>query len=314
MPKVLKPKALKKGDTIGLIAPASAPVSFERVEEGAAYLEGLGYRVRLGKNIRSVRGYLAGADSERADDFNAMFADKDVKAIIAARGGYGSPRILPLIDYSLVRRNPKIFVGYSDLTALQLALFRKCGLVSFSGPMAAVEMSRGIDPYTEEHFWRMITSAKKLGEIKNPDDRPFEQVRIGKASGCLLGGNLSLIASLLGTPYLPSFGNSILFLEEVEEEPYRFDRLLNHLALGGVFRDVKGILIGELTDVKPADSAKPHLTVNQILSDHFSELRKPILGGLAYGHVARKMTIPLGIRASVDATHQSISLLEACVV
>lgn len=311
--KTLKPKALRRGDVIGVIAPASAPLAPEKIDEGAEYLERLGYRVKLGKNVRAVRGFLAGTDEQRATDFNEMFGDKQVKAIIAVRGGYGTPRILPLVDYSLVRRNPKIVVGYSDLTALQIALYRKTGLVTFSGPMVGVEMYKGIDSFTEEHFWRMITSTKKIGALQNPDGRKFESIHKGKASGILVGGNLSLITSISGTPYFPSFKDSIFYFEEIEEESYRFDRMMNHAALAGIFRETNGILVGEITDVKTSDNTKPHLTVDEILLDYLSLLSKPILKGLVYGHVARKLTMPVGIRAAVDATHCSLSLLEACV-
>ncbi|HTX19598.1 MAG TPA: LD-carboxypeptidase [Bacteroidota bacterium] len=311
--KTLKPKALKPGDVIGLIAPASAPPSQERIEKGFGYLERLGYRVKLGKHVRSVRGFLAGTDAERAEDINEMFRDRNVSAIIALRGGYGTPRLLPLIDYPLVRRNPKVLVGYSDLTALQLALCRKTGLVSFSGPMAGVEMYKGIDPFTEENFWRMVTSTKKMGKIGNPDGKPFRTIGRGKVSGRLIGGNLSLISSIIGSPYLPSFKNSIFYFEEVEEESYRFDRMLNHAALAGILRDAKGILIGELTDVKPDDPSKPFLSVDEIIADHLSQLRKPVLAGLCYGHVERKLTMPVGIRGSIDAGKCELSFLEAGV-
>ncbi len=259
------------------------------------------------------RGFLAGTDEERAADVNEMFADEQIKAIIAVRGGYGSPRLLPLINYNLIKHNPKVFVGYSDLTALQLALYKKTGLVSFSGPMVGVEMFKGIDPFTEEHFWQMITSTKKLVTLHNPDSRRLKPIGKGKASGVLIGGNLSLITSIAGTRYLPSFKNSILFFEETQEEPYRFDRMMNQLALAGIFKDAKGIVIGELTDIKPADTAKPYLTVEQIVADHLSSLSKPILAGLAYGHVPRKLTIPIGIRATVDTAQCTLSLLEAAV-
>ena len=312
--KPLKPKALKHGDLIGVVCPASAPSSYTKIVEGAEYLERLGYRVKLGTNIRAVRGYLAGTDAQRAQDINEMFIDKQVKAIIAVRGGYGSPRLLPLIDYAQVRRNPKIFVGYSDLTALQMALFKKSGLVTFSGPMLGVEMLKGIDPFTEEHFWRMMTSNKPLGLLQNPDARSLERIHEGKAAGVLLGGNLSLIASITGTPYLPSFKNSLLFLEELEEENYRFDRMMNQLALAGCFDDAKGIIIGELTDVKPADESKPFLTVEEILSDYLVPLRKPILKGLAYGHVPRKLTMPIGVRAEITTTNASLRLLESAMM
>jgi len=311
--KQIKPKALRRGDVIGVIAPASAPTSQEKIDNGAEYLERLGYRVKFGKNVRAVRGFFAGTDEERAADVNEMFADRQVRAIIAVRGGYGTPRLLPLINYRLIKHNPKIFVGYSDLTALQLALYKKTGMVSFSGPMAGVEMFKGIDPFTEEHFWKTITSTKKSGVIHNPDARLLKSMGKGKASGVLIGGNLSLITSITGTPYLPSFENSILFFEEIGEECYRFDRMMNQLALAGIFKNAKGIVVGELTDIKPSDAAKPYLTVDEIVADHLSHLSKPILTGLVYGHVARKLTMPIGIRASVDSTRCSFSLLEAAV-
>ncbi len=312
--KPVKPTALRRGDVIGVISPSSPPSTPDRIEKGAEYLERLGYRVKFGKHVRAVRGYLAGTDQQRATDMNEMFADKEVRAIIAVRGGYGTPRLLPLINYQLVKRNPKIFVGYSDLTALQLALYKNTGLVSFSGPMVGVEMFKGIDPFTEEHFWKMITSTKKMGGVRNPDSRHLKAIGKGKATGLLIGGNLSLITSIAGTPYLPSFKNSILFFEEIEEECYRFDRMMNQMALAGIFRDTKGIIVGELTDIKPHDASKPHLTVDEIIADHLSLLSKPILTGLVYGHVARKLTMPIGIRATVEAGHCSLSFDEAAVV
>jgi len=311
---ILKPNALKKGDCIGIIAPASAPIAQEKIDKGAAYFERLGYQVKLGAHVRSVRGYLAGTDEDRADDINAMFADPAVKAIVAVRGGYGTPRLLHMLDYTLIKKNPKILVGYSDLTALQLAIFRKTGLVTFSGPMAGVEMAKGIDPFTEEHFWRMITSTKKAGVVKNPDDKPFVCLRKGKATGRLLGGNLSLIASIVGTPYLPSFKDSLLFIEEIEEECYRFDRMLCQLRLAGILKDTNGIIIGELTDVQASDTSKPFLTADEVVSDYFEDLMQPILRNLVYGHVPRKLTIPVGIMAAMDASKCTLSFTEAAVV
>ena len=311
--KPLKPKALKRGDIIGVIAPASAPSSQEKIDKGAEYLERLGYRVKLGKNVRAVRGFLAGSDQQRAADINDMFGDRSVAAIMAVRGGYGTPRLLPLINYGLVRRNPKILVGYSDLTALQLALYAKTGLISFSGPMVGVEMFNGIDPFTEESFWKVVTSTKKVGAIDNPDSRPMETIHKGIASGILLGGNLSLITSIAGSPYLPSFKNSILYFEEIEEECYRFDRMMNQLKVTGIFKNTKGIIVGELTDVKPSDTSKPFLTADEVLGDYLSPLKKPILKGLIYGHVARKLTMPVGIRTKMNATKGLVEFLEAAV-
>lgn len=309
----LKPNALKKGDVIGIVSPASPPSSTEKIFKGAEYLERLGYRVKIGRNTEKIYGYLAGTDRERASDINEMFADKEVKAIIAVRGGYGTPRLLPLLNYPMIKRNPKILVGYSDLTALQLAIYRKTGLLTFSGPMAGVEMFKGIDPFTEEHFWRCVTSTKKLGVFSNPDDRPLTPLSLGKASGVLLGGNLSLVAAIAGSPYLPSFKDSLLFIEEIEEETYRFDRLMSQLRLIGAFRDAKGIIIGELTDVKTGDMTKPFLSVEQVLNDHLTELHKPIVTGLVYGHVPRKLTLPIGIRATLDTKKGQLIAAESAV-
>ena len=310
----MKPRSIKRGDVIGIVAPASAPSSQEKIHKGAEYLERLGYRVKLGSNVRAVRGYLAGSDEQRATDLNEMFRDKKVKAIFAVRGGYGTPRLLPYLDYSLIRRNPKILVGYSDLTALQLGIFKKTGLVSFSGPMVGVEMFKGIDAFTEECFWKIITSTKKPGVIRNPDGRTLETLHKGEASGILLGGNLSLITSITGTPYLPSFKNSILYLEEVEEECYRFDRMMNQLKLAGIFRDTRGILVGELTDVKASDTSKPFLTADEILDDYLTPLKKPVMKGLVYGHVARKITMPVGIKGRIDTDAGTLEFLEGAVL
>jgi muramoyltetrapeptide carboxypeptidase len=309
----LKPPALKKGDTIGIIAPASPPSAPEKITKGAEYLEQLGYRVKLGKNVQKVYGYLAGTDRERADDVNTMFADKNVKAIIAVRGGYGTPRILPLVNYSIIKKNPKILVGYSDLTALQLAIFKKTGLITFSGPMCGVEMFKGIDPFTEEHFWACVTSTKKIGAVQNPSGRKLQTIVKGKASGILLGGNLSLIIALAGSKYLPSFKKSLLFIEEVEEENYRFDRMMNQLRITNIFNDTNGIIMGELTDVKASDTTKPFLTVEQVMSDYLSELNKPVVSGLVYGHVPQKLTIPIGIRATLDTAKNSLAFIESSV-
>jgi muramoyltetrapeptide carboxypeptidase len=310
---IIKPAALTKGDLIGIVAPASPPSISEKITKGAEYLERLGYRVTLGKNVSNAYGYLAGTDQDRADDINAMFADKKVKAIIAVRGGYGTPRLLPLLNYPLIKKNPKILVGYSDLTALQLAIFNKTGLVTFSGPMSGVEMWKEIDPFTEEHFWTMVTSKKKFGTVRNPDGRPFAAIVKGSGSGRLLGGNLSLITAIIGTPYLPSFKNAILFLEEIDEECYRFDRMMNHLRIAGIFKEVKGVIMGELTDVKPSDTKSPFLTLEQVLQDYLPAIPHPVITGLVYGHVPKKLTMPIGIRGSMNANAKTISFDESAV-
>src|SRR5687768_8323453 len=205
----IKPPRLRKGDVIGLVSPASTPIPEEKIQGSVRYLEALGYKVKVGSHVSKVFGYLAGTDEERATDLNAMIRDRDVKAIFALRGGYGTPRILPAIDYRALRKQPKIISGFSDITALQLAIYRKCRLVTFSGPMPAVEFWKDPDPYTEENFWRLLTSKAAVGKIENPAEQQIIVQREGKASGVLLGGNLALVLSTLGTPFMPSLRDAV---------------------------------------------------------------------------------------------------------
>lgn len=304
---ILKPPRLRKGDTIGLVSPASPPSSGEKIEKGVRYLEHLGYRVEVGKHVLDQNGYLAGSDEDRAADFNAMIRAKTVKAVFAIRGGYGTPRILPLIDFAALRRNPKILVGYSDLTALQLAAYRKMGLVTFSGPMAGVEMWNGIDPYTEEHFWRLITSAAPPGVLANPPEENLGFSGSRNVSGKLLGGNLSLVISILATPYSPQYERSLLVLEEVDEAPHRVDRMFTQLFHSGILNKISALILGHFTDCRPVDPSKPSLTVDQVLRDVINKLSIPVIINLQYGHIPKKLTIPFGIRARL---HPSESLLE----
>ncbi len=275
------------------------------------YLEGLGYRVELGANAEARHGYLAGTDQERAGDFNHMIRDPRVNAIFALRGGYGTPRILSMIDYPALRRMPKIIAGFSDITALQLAIFRRCNLVTFSGPMPAVEFWRDPDPYTEENFWRLITSTKKVGALKASELEVFNG---GKSSGVLLGGNLSLVVNCIGTRSLPAMPGAILVLEEVEEAPYRVDRMLMQLVNAGIASKLGGVVFGQFTRCGQNDPAKPSLTLDEVLRDFASRLECPVLANLEYGHIARKLTIPFGLRAQLDAGLRRISIAEAAVV
>ena len=310
----IKPPRLHKGDTIGLIAPASAPSSEEKIQKGVSYLERLGYRVKHGENIRKIHGYLAGTDEERASDFNNMIRDKNVKAIFTIRGGYGTPRLLQMLDYRALKQNPKIIVGYSDITALQLAIFKKVGLVTFSGPMTGVEMWNGIDTYTEEHFWRLLTSTKKIGALENPHDEPLKILKHGKARGLLLGGNLSLLACVMGTPFLPALRDSILFLEDVEEFPYRVDRMLAQLLNAGVLRSLAALVFGKFTDCVPSNPNDPHLTIEQIQQEFTQKIECPVAANFQYGHIPRKLTLPLGLQATLDTKHNRIEILESAVI
>ena len=310
---VIKPPRLRKGSTIGLVAPASTPLTEEKIEKGAAYLEQLGYRVKFGEHIRTMHGYLAGTDEERAADFNTMVRDKEVNAVFAVRGGYGTPRMLQMIDYRSLEQNPKIIAWYSDITALQLAIFSKSGLVTFSGPMTGTEMWKDFDPYTEEHFWRLITSTKKIGILKNPLDEPMTILKQGKAHGRLLGGNLSLIACLMGTSYLPKLRREILFLEDVEEAPYRVDRMLAQLFNAGVLQELAGLVFGKFTDCIPGNSSEPHLTLDQIQKEYAGKISCPVAANFQYGHIPRKLTVPIGLQAMIDTKRKRIDVLESAV-
>jgi muramoyltetrapeptide carboxypeptidase len=311
---IIKPSRLRKGNIIGLVAPASTPSSEETIEKGAAYLEQLGYRIRFGKHIRKTHGYCAGTDEERAADFNTMVCDKDVKAIFTIRGGYGTPRILRLIDYRSLKQHPKIIVGYSDITALQLAIFRKIGLVTLSGPMTGVEMWKGIDPYTEENFWRLLTSTKKIGVLKNPAEEPLKILKHGKAHGRFLGGNFSLLACLIGTPFLPDLRGSILVLEDVEEAPHRIDRMLAQLFNAGILHRLAGLVFGKFTDCNPSDPKEPYLTIDQVLEEYSAKINCPVISNFQYGHIQRKLTIPIGLQITLDTIQNHIAVMESAVV
>lgn len=312
--KIIKPKRLQKGDVIGLVSPASAPNKEEKIEKSIKYLEQLGYRIKLGKNVSKVHGYLAGTDKERAKDFNDMINNENVKAIFALRGGYGTPRILRMIDYNSLKRNPKIVVGYSDITALQLAIFRKTGLVTFSGPMPASDMWQGLDSYTEENFWRVLSSTKKIGLLSNPKDEPLQVIKQGKAQGRLIGGTISLLVSLLSTPFQPQFCNTILVIEDIDEAPHRVDRMLSQLYNAGILKSLSALIFGKFVNCIPPDPSEPNLTLEQVQKEYAEKVKCPVIANLQYGHVTPKLTIPLGIRASIDTKQNGITILEGAVV
>jgi muramoyltetrapeptide carboxypeptidase len=218
-----------------------------------------------------------------------------------------------MIDYRMLKANPKIIVGHSDITGLQLAVFRKTGLVTFSGPMTGVEMWNGIDPYTEENLWRLLTSTKKIGVLENPKDEPLKILKNGNARGQLLGGNLSLLACLMGTPYQPKLRGSILFLEDVEEAPHRVDRMLAQLLNAGVLTALAALVFGKFTDCSPSDPNKPYLTIDQVQEEYADKIKCPVLANFQYGHIPRKLTVPIGLQARLDSKRNRIEVLESGV-
>lgn len=308
----LVPPRLRRGDVIGLIAPASPPQSRAHIDGSVRYLEGLGYRVKLGRHIEARHGFSAGTEAQRLEDLHAMFLDPGVDAIFALRGGNGCCRLLPHLDYRALRRHPKIFVGYSDLTFLQLALWRRARLVTFSGPMPAVEFWRDPDPFTEENFWGLLTSRARTRVLPSPTpDRPVA-LHPGTAEGRLLGGCCSLVASVLSTPYQPDFRGAILFLEDIREELHRIHRMLTQFDHAGILGNAAGILLGEFSDAGP-EPGEPHLPLDVIFRETLARASGPVLAGVAYGHIPRKLTLPQGTLARLDARTRRIRLLESPV-
>jgi len=308
----LKPPRLRPGDLVALVSPASTIADPSRIDRAVRYLESLGYRTKVGRSVLSTLGYLAGTDEERVADLHDAFGDPQVKAILCIRGGYGTPRILSMLKYPLIARNPKIFMGYSDITALALAMWRKTGLVTFHGPMAGVDMADPMDSFTEDLLWRVVTSRQKLGAIRFPDP-PGRGLVPGRAVGRLLGGNLALLVSSMGTPYFPDLRGAVLFIEDIGEEPYRVDRMLAQLRNARILSSCAAILGGQFTDCGPKDATKPSLTLEEVFQDAARRTGRPFLGGLPFGHEARKMTIPVGIRARVDTGMGELEYLEAAV-
>ena len=309
MNTILKPKALKEGDTIGIISPASPQRDPERLQRGISYLEQKGFAVKLGDSaLASYAGYLAGTDQERIHDLEFMFSDTSVDAIFCARGGYGTARMLPYINYDVIAAHPKIFVGFSDTTALQCAIFKKTGLITFSGAMPSVDMADSIDPFTESSLWDILMNTSEKRSIPTQDSFSIQS---GYAEGRLICGNLCLIASLCGSEYLPEFNNTILLLEDIGEEQYKIDRLLCQLNLNGILSKTNGLLFGQFTPPNNPITSVPQRDYLDILTEYSINMNKPSLANIDYGHIAKKLTLPFGINISIDADTKEIILLES---
>lgn len=292
------------GDAVAVVAPAS-PAPRAAVERGIARLEAWGLRVVRGRHLSTRRGYLAASDAERAADLAAALADPAVRAVFCVRGGYGTPRLLDRLDYAALAPHPKIVVGYSDVTALLLALHRRAGWVVFHGPMVASDLGAETpSAETLEGLRRALFEPAPLGRVAQPSGLPPPVViRPGAAAGRLTGGNLSLVAATLGTPYEIRTRGRILFLEDVGEAPYRVDRLLTHLGNAGRLDGVAGVAYGELES-----------GVREVLEDRLGGLGVPVLAGLAIGHGRHKATLPLGVRATLDASEGFLRVEEPAVV
>lgn len=318
--QLIKPPRLLPGDTIGLVTPAGQ-VSRAAIDKAIANTEALGFRVKLGRYLEEVNGNYAGPWQHRVEDLHGMFADPGVKAIWAIRGGSGAMQLLPHLDYGLMRRHPKILVGYSDITALHLAIHRHAGLVTFHGPVGMSTLS----DYSTEHLLNVLmrpeddyvipmaleNSRKAFHE---PDNAHFalRTVVPGTGTGRLMGGNLALVSALAGTPYAADIRDALLFLEEVNEEPYRVDRMLMQLNLNQPFRSAAGIMLGIFEGCGPADDG-PALTLDDTTGQHLRPLAIPAVTGWSFGHIRHQFTLPMGIRARMDTARQTLTLLEPAV-
>ncbi len=318
---IIKLPRLKAGDLVGLIAP-SGVVDDAVIEKSVKNLESFGMRVKVSANIRAVRGGYAGTVEQRAQDFHAMFLDQDVKAIWAARGGSGCIQLLPKIDFSLLRKHPKILIGYSDVTALLLAIYQRAGLITFHGPVASSTFS----DYSMAELSAALMEPQSRRVISMPADNNAENnqrallepqflrrtMREGVATGRLLGGNLSMLSALIGTPYGVDFSGSLLFLEEISEAPYRVDRMLTQLSQSGGLKNVAGAMLGVFQKCS-APEGEASLTLAEVVDDHFATLAVPSVYGYSFGHIAQQFTIPVGLRARLDTANASLTLLESPV-
>ncbi|MBN1045961.1 MULTISPECIES: LD-carboxypeptidase [unclassified Clostridium] len=303
-----RPKPLKKGDKIALVG-LSSPTTEERLELSIKAMHDFGFEVVVGESCKSHYGYLAGSDEIRADDMNKMFCDKSISGIFAIRGGYGATRILDKLNYNMIKKNPKVFSGYSDVTAIHNVINARCDFITFHAPMPATEMYKGLDKYTEYYFKKSIFDSEPLGKLKNTEDIKMRTLFKGKAEGRLVGGNLSVVCSTLGTEYEIDTKGKILFLEEIDEYPYKIDRMIMQLKQSNKFKDASGIILGKWTDCLPP-KGRESLSLIQIFEELIAPERKPTLYDVCCGHCLPTLTLPLGAKIKINANSKEINILE----
>jgi len=322
-PALVRPGRLQEGDTVGLIAPASYVADGAGLERIEANVRAFGLVPKRASNLMTQDGYFAGSDRMRAQSVNAMYADREVRALIAVHGGWGCQRILPWLDYRLIAAHPKLLIGSSDITALHLALakFTRCPTVH--GPNAAHSWGE----YPRASFRRLVFDAATptygpdggdVGALPadpagNPLAWPVRTYRAGKAQGRLLGGNLSVLSAMVGTDYLPDFRGAILFLEDTNEAEYRIDRMLTQLAQGGIFRKVAGVAFGQCTNCRNPVPSYTGFTIDQVLYQHLAPLGVPAFQGALVGHIAQQVSLPVGVPVEIDAAAGTLRVLEPAV-
>lgn len=312
-PSLMKPKALKPGARIALPAPASEGDYAADIARCRTFIEAQGWTPVEMKNAQNRFGYLAGTDEERAEDLNEAFRDDSIDGIICIRGGYGSMRILPFLDWKMIRRNPKVLMGFSDITALLVGISQRAGMATFHGPNALSTPNE----YSDGWMRKAVAEAEPIGAWSQPSPLPSDAYQLatlhgGKGEGRLVGGNLTLLAHLMGTPWEPDLEDAILFIEDVGEAPYRLDRMLSQMRLAGSFQKCRGVAVGQFTncDEKDPDSA---WNVADVMRNRLADLGIPVVTGWAIGHVRPKLTLPLGCKAELDGDTLTFRVLEAAV-
>lgn len=302
----IKPKPLNEGDTLGLVAPGSPIYEASVFEKMLKDLQELGFKLKLGEHVRSQRGYLAGTDRQRAEDLMNMFKDPEVHGIMCIRGGWGSNRILPLLDFELVKSNPKVFCGFSDITSLHMAFYHKSDLYTFHSPVGKSEWNA----FTVKAFRDIVSEGKKTTFKVPPDVDDSFTIQPGEADGILLGGNLSVLVSMIGSGYLPSFENAILFLEDIGESVYRVDRMLTQLKLAGILDQISGFVFGKCSDCSAGNNS---LSLQEVFDDHIKPLNIPAFYGAMISHEGYNITLPVGISARINSVQKTIQILGSAI-
>jgi muramoyltetrapeptide carboxypeptidase len=315
----VRPRRLSPGDTVALVAPASA--TFRRVDLDIAResLEALGFTVQIGGHLLDRHGYLAGRDADRARDINRFFADESVRAVLPIRGGWGSARVLPHLDFDVIRRNPKVLLGFSDITALLLAVHAKTGLVTFHGPNGLGRW----DEYSVDHLRRLLVQAEAI-TFENPRkladrnvltaiEHRVQTIAPGSARGRLLGGNLTVLTTIIGSEYLPAWDDAIFFCEDVDEGFYRLDRMFTQMKLAGILSKIRGFVFGTCAECGPGPGFGG-LTLEEIFEDHIKPLGVPAWSGAMIGHQTPQWTVPVGAEVEIDAVRGTIRMIEPAVV
>ncbi len=310
--QILAPR-LKPGDTVGLITPSSYVSDPDELAFAKRFCEFFQLKWKLGKNVGQRYGYLAGTAQQRVDDLHSMFSDREVRGVICIRGGYGSAQMLDRIDYALIRDNPKVFLGYSDITALHTAIGQRTGLVTFHGPVSLSHLT----DWSQQHLRTAMFTGEPIGPVTNPPEsnplrasHTLRTVRGGSAVGALAGGNLTLLTTTLGTPYAIETAGRILLMEDIGEDIYRIDRMFTQLRLAGKLQAAAGIVVGECKDCPPPghDSA---YSLGEVIDYLLGDLGIPVLYGLSFGHTVDQVTLPLGLRATLDADRQTLTVTQA---